>query len=333
MARTFRFTTTRTIATALFAALSVMLSACSQRESNEVVIYCSVDQMHSSPILAEFERETGIRVKAVYDSEAVKTVGLVNRLRAESRNPQADVFWNNEAARSFQLHTEGVIDRPRPFAARARVLVYNTNLVQPGEAPRSIFDLADPKWRGKTGMAYPLFGTTATHAAALFVVFGDDRARAFFQLLKDNDVRIYEGNSTACEQVTQGHCAIGMTDTDDFWERRARGSPIEMVYPDQADTDRGSAIGCLVIPNTVSAVTGGRNTNEARRLVEYLHSRRVEEKLAFGPSRQIPLLGADVPVPNGVKRSSELRVMEVDYAKVAETLPQSAEFLSRLFQR
>src|SRR5687768_18213315 len=80
----------------------VGLAGC-RKPRPEVVIYVSQDQVYAEPILREFSRRTGIRVRAVYDSEAVKTVGLVNRLLAEKSNPQCDVFWNNEALRTHQL--------------------------------------------------------------------------------------------------------------------------------------------------------------------------------------------------------------------------------------
>src|SRR5580700_4973525 len=72
-------------------------------KSPEVVIYTSQDEVYAEPIFKDFEKETGIPVRAVYDSESVKTVGLVNRLIAESANPQCDVFWNNEEFRTRQL--------------------------------------------------------------------------------------------------------------------------------------------------------------------------------------------------------------------------------------
>ena len=64
--------------------------------SNEVVIYTSQDQVYAEPILKEFEQQTGMKVLAVFDSESVKTFGLVNRLIAEKDRPQCDLFWNNE---------------------------------------------------------------------------------------------------------------------------------------------------------------------------------------------------------------------------------------------
>ena len=65
-------------------------------EQKQVIIYTSLDKVLSEPILEAFEKETGIKVLDVYDSEATKTTGLVNRLIAEKNNPRADVFWNSE---------------------------------------------------------------------------------------------------------------------------------------------------------------------------------------------------------------------------------------------
>jgi len=72
-------------------------------EQEQVVIYTSLDKVFSEPILKAFERQTGIKVLDVYDSEATKTTGLVNRLIAEKNNPRADVFWNSEIGRTIVL--------------------------------------------------------------------------------------------------------------------------------------------------------------------------------------------------------------------------------------
>ncbi len=64
--------------------------------TDAVVLYCAQDQVYAEPILADFYRETGIRVQAVYDSEAVKTVGLANRLLSERTYPICVVFWGND---------------------------------------------------------------------------------------------------------------------------------------------------------------------------------------------------------------------------------------------
>jgi ABC-type thiamine transport system substrate-binding protein len=73
-----------------------------------VVVYVSHDQVFSEPILRDFEKETGIQVRAVYDTEETKSAGAMNRLIAEKRNPQADVYWANEPIRAEVLRQQGI---------------------------------------------------------------------------------------------------------------------------------------------------------------------------------------------------------------------------------
>ncbi len=129
-----------------------------------VVIYTSQDQVYAEPILKEFEKQTGIEVRAVYDSEAVKTVGLVNRLIAERDHPQCDIFWNNEELRTRQLAAIGVFEKWAAAGQRSRRIAVNTNKVSLAAAPRSLTELTNETWRGKVALAYPLFGTTAAQA-------------------------------------------------------------------------------------------------------------------------------------------------------------------------
>ena len=84
-------------------------TGCSENRSNQVVVYAAQDQVYAEPIFESFTRETGIRVLPLFDSEAVKTVGLANRLLAEKSHPQCDVFWGNEEMRARQLGGAGYI--------------------------------------------------------------------------------------------------------------------------------------------------------------------------------------------------------------------------------
>src|SRR5207248_4016558 len=119
------------------------------------------------------------------------------------------------------------------FAARARVLLVNTQLVPEAERPTGIQDLTDPKWKGKVGIAKPLFGTTATHAACLFAAWGDDRAKAYFKGLKANGVQVLSGNKQVAQAVSSGQAAFGLTDTDDAMGEIDAGNPVAIVYPDR----------------------------------------------------------------------------------------------------
>ncbi|MBI5155580.1 ABC transporter substrate-binding protein, partial [Candidatus Poribacteria bacterium] len=190
------------------AAVVAALAACKEeppkaeyisKPPREVVVYTALDREFSEPIFTRFTEKTGITVKPVYDTESVKTVGLVNRLLAEKARPVCDVFWNNEIVRSIQLKREGITDAYRSpnadsipenirdpeghwtgFAARGRVILVNAEKLGKEVPPARVSDLADPRWKGRAAFAKPLFGTTATHAAVLWVTEGEEKAGAFW---------------------------------------------------------------------------------------------------------------------------------------------------------
>jgi iron(III) transport system substrate-binding protein len=329
-----------------FLGLMLVLAACSSdapRGKGSVVIYTSLDQIFSEPILGDFEAETGIKVRALYDTEAAKTTGMVNRLIAEKSNPQADVFWNSEVGRTIILKNKGVLapykspsaaDIPAEFkdaegywagfAARARILIYNTDLVSPDDVPGSIFELTEPKWRGQVALANPLFGTTATHTAALFLALGDEGAREYFEALKQNDVVIVPGNATSRDRVRDGEILIGFTDTDDANIAIRDGKPVGIVFP---DTD---GIGTLLIPNTIAMIKNGPNPENAKKLIDYLLSEEVESKLAFARSAQIPLR-AGVERPEGVPDFESVKTMTIDFERIAAKMEETAPYLQALY--
>jgi iron(III) transport system substrate-binding protein len=299
--------------------------------------------VYSEPILKDFEAETGIRVRAVYDAEAVKTVGLVNRLLAEKERPQADVFWNNEIVRTLYLKREGVLqpcfpafaeDLPEDmkdddgywygFAARARVIVYNPDKISGIEVPRTTFEMTAPKYRGRVAMAKPLFGTTATHAAVWVAYFGEDEARRMFEELLGNRIMVEAGNSTVRDRVAEGAAWLGWTDTDDVYSGKARGQRLDMVLPDQ------DGMGALVIPNTLSLVANSRNPDEGNALINFLLRPAVERRLAECDSHQIPVRGS-ISVPHGCYRLTDIKAMPVDWDEVLNVLTKTGEMMQELF--
>lgn len=325
--------------------LSIAWSLSPAAAAREVVVYTSVDQVFSEPILKDFDKRTGIATRAVYDVEASKTTGLVNRLLAERRNPKCDVFWNNEVARTIILmknnvlqpyHSPAARDLPEPFkqidgyfagfAARARVLVYNTRMLNPSEAPRSIFDLIRPKWKGKFAMAYPLFGTTATHIAALYVSLGRERTERFLRGLKANGVVIVDGNSVVRDIVVAGELPVGLTDTDDVNVAIRAGKSVKMIYPDK------DGIGTLLIPNTVGLINNAPNPEEGKRLIDYLLSKEVESRIAFSESANMPLRDG-VEKPPHIPEFTDIKAMSVDYLDIAANIKESAKFCRDLFVR
>lgn len=318
---------------------------CTTDTRDTVVIYVAHDEMYSRPILDEFERETGLRVLAQYDTEASKTTGLVNRILAERSRPRADVFWNNEVAQTIRLKNEGALEKYTSplaegipakfrdaagywtgFAARARVIIYNTELVS--EPPRSIQELANPEWKGRAAIAYPMFGTTATHAAAWFAWWGDERAIEFFRSLNANDVAILPGNAAVRDLVARGEYAWGLTDTDDANGGVEDGFPVKWLLPDQ-DPD-GAGLGTVLIPNTAALVRGGPNPDGGRRLIDFLLRPETEATLAASRSLQIPLRPG-VPAPDAAPRIETVQAMNVEFDAIAAKIPAMMDFIEREF--
>jgi iron(III) transport system substrate-binding protein len=329
-------------ATLLFCGLlSVACGGCWSANENSVAVYTALDAEFSESILEQFSRETGIEARPKFDVESTKTVGLANAIIAERARPRADVFWNNEIVNTLRLRDEGLLDvylspigqqYPQAFrasdgtwhgfAARARVLIVNTRVVPEGERPTSIHDLANPKWRGKIGIAKPLFGTTATHAACLFAAWGEEKAKEYFRSLKANDVQILAGNKQVALSVTSGQLAFGLTDTDDAIIEKEKGEPVEIVYPDR----QSDQLGTLFIPNTLSIIKGCPHPEQARKLVDYLLQPAVEAKLAEGESAQIPL-NPQTQATVRVETPQTVKAMPVDFDAAVKMWERAASFI------
>ena len=221
--------------------LAIALFACGKTSKNEVVVYCTVDQVFSEPILKDFENQTGITVRPVFDTEETKSTGVMNRLIAEQNNPQCDVFWSGDPVRNNVLKSKGITgsyqskatrqipayfrdsdDHWTGFSARARVLIYNKTLIQKENLPQELSDLTQERFKEKFAIANPLFGTTTFHVAALFTAWGEDKAKQWMNSLKGKDVIIATSNGDVKKRTMTGEILFGLTDTDDAFQATAK---------------------------------------------------------------------------------------------------------------
>ncbi len=292
------------------AAIGLALSACHRQAEPraEVVLYTSTDDAFLAPILDAFEAETGVRVRLVGDTEATKTTGLTMRLLAEKDAPRCDVWWSSEPMGTIALAEQGVLEPggmrglvPEGWpgdligpgftwvgmAERARVIAYASDRVP--EPPTTLAALTDPAWKGRIGIARPQFGTTRGHMALLHARWGAEAFEAWLTALRDNGVRLYDGNARVIRAIHEGEIDVCLTDTDDVWVAQANGWPIGMVYEAAADHPRWPSPGPTTIPNTVAIVRGGPNPAPARALAAFLVSPGLERLLAESESRNVPV--------------------------------------------
>jgi iron(III) transport system substrate-binding protein len=277
-----------------------------------VILYCAQDQEYAEPLLRQFEQETGIKVKAVYDSEAVKTVGIANRLLAERSHPQCDVFWGNEELRTRQLAAQDVFRETNGWAAfghRSRRIVISTNLLAVNTAPRSLLELTNSIWRGKVALAYPQFGTTGTHMNALRQLWGESNWLVWCRALVANGAKFVDGNSVVVKLVGCDDAAIGFTDSDDILAGQREGLPVAML-PLGAES--------LLIPNTVGVIRNAPHAAAAEKLQEWLQKPEVAKRLVEAHA----LESADAPAGIG---------LQPDWTALLRDLDKTTKELNEVF--
>lgn len=298
-------------------------------DATTVTLYTSVDEPYARPLIDEFQRQTGIRVNLITDVEASKSVGLVERLRAERDHPQADVWWGNECVLTINLADDGILtpydspsaadipaaykDADHRWAAsilRVRMLISargNTDKAQVPAPALRLSDLLKRELNGKISLARPTAGTTGSHVAALYVLWGADRARTFFRGLHENGAVLLGGNGVVAEYVARGELRAGVCDNDDAADANESIAPITAVLPDQ---NAGEA-GTLAMPCALGMVAGCRHESAARKLIDFLLSHETEKKLlqthfAWCSTRDTTGKG---------------HFMDVDYHAVAKVMP------------
>jgi iron(III) transport system substrate-binding protein len=339
----------------------VCLVGCVPQQEKRVVLYSASDREYATPILDAFERaNAGVEIARQFDVEASKTLGLVTRIEREKERTRCDVFWNNELLHTIRLQKQGLLASRRwkvpdnwpkelrakdgtwiGFAARARVLLVNKNkLSNPTMRPKSVLELADEKWQHQCALAYPVYGTTATHMAVLAShaqTLRSESARnePYYDSAKGLDwpkwtkawienAVVLAGNKQVALAVSSGELAWGLTDTDDAIVEMESGNPVEIVFPDQGDL----SFGTVLIPNTISVLRNAPNPRAAALLADYLVSEKAEARLTMGNSAQFP-------VWPGAKTQSRLsgsvgaKWANVDFEKAADTWVEVIEDLKR----
>lgn len=321
-----------------------VFAGCS-RNRRQVVVYTSVDQVYSEKIFKAYEDATGVDVIPKYDVEAQKTVGLVNELIGEKDNPQADVFWSGEILQTILLKESGVlasatlanaaglpesfVDKDNTwfgFGGRARVLLYNKTLISREDLPATMKEIAKSSHIKQAGIAYPIFGTTATQAAVLYSCFGSEEAKAFYQELYDSGIVVLDGNGVVKDYVAQKKLIMGLTDTDDALSEMAVNKDLDILFLDQEE----GGIGTLVIPNTVAKIRNGPHPEEADLFMNDLISAETEQVLVDDQWIQIPVHeGVEGPDAIGGK----IRIMEVDFNRAYGYTEESKTDLTSIFIR
>ena len=294
----------------------VVLLGCGRQEPS-VVLYAAQDRVFAEPVLREFRSSGGIEVRALYDSEATKTVGLANRLIAESARPQAEVWWSNEEMRTRQLVSRGILEGDwRTFGERRRVWVVRKGSTDwEGKSPMLSW-LTNAEWKGRVAMAYPVFGSTTTHLLALRERWGDAVWKNWCRALAENRPLVVDGNSVVVRLVARGDAALGLTDSDDVAFSKREGLVVEAI-PMVAGEG-------LVIPNTVAFVAGNHRSLAASNLLAFLSGGAVRDRMIAA--------GALDAVTNSTSSGDGL-LTDLEWDRLLTEFDDSVAWLKEVFVR
>jgi len=195
---------------------------------------------------------------------------------------------------------------------RTRRIVFNTNLLTAATAPRAFSDATNAAWRGKAAVAYPLFGTTATHFQALRQLWGDEGWQKWCRALAASHPFLVDGNSVVVKQVARGEAWFGFTDSDDIAGAQREGFPVAAM-PVTPET--------LFIPNTVGVIRNCPHPEAAERLFEFISNPKVSQQLAG--------LGALEGATLGPAQAGE--GLHVDWDKLLRDLESATEETKQIF--
>ena len=317
----------------------LLLYLINPKNDNSLLVYCSHDSVYSSDIFKDFEQKTGIKIVPRFDTEATKSLGLVEMLKAEKDNPQCDVFWNNELLGMMELQKQGILEPYRGkgygripgkfkdpegywtgFAARLRVVIFNTGKVRPDQAEvTNRFSTGD---LSRVCIAKPLYGTTFTHYCAMWSEYGEDKLKELQDNWTSRGLIIVNGNAASKDAVAGGSCDFGWTDTDDYFDAKKNNGHVA-VLPARLESGK-----TICIPNTVAVIKGTKKKENAQKLVDYLLSEECEIKLANSKARQIPLGPVDeTKLPEEMKDLKKWAAESINVSDLSDVYPKCLAWL------
>jgi len=256
-------------------------------EGNNVVLYCPESPDLSAKIGQAFEAQTGIKVDVQYGG----TNAIVNRLLAEKRNPNADVWYGGGGLLSFLYgKRQGLTTPYTPEAFEnmpvqrgnvylrdkdwhfvgAEVFVigfaYNPKVLAREDAPKTWQALLDPKWAGQIQMPNPAASGTATLTVLSLIMErirqGGTEAQAweYFEALADSVALFPESGAGPTRAVAKGDAKIGICFSFMPWGMAKRGESVDFILPEQTP----------VIANPVALVNGSKRPTNGKKLYDFI---------------------------------------------------------------
>lgn len=329
----------RTLAAATALTLTAPLALAACGGSDALVIYSGRSEVLVGPLFAQFTEETGIPVEVRYGTSSE----LAAQLAEEGESTPAEVYFSQDAGALGAVAAAGLL-APLPAEAatlvpeayrskdgtwtgvtgRARAIAYDPRQVPAEELPTSVWELTDPKWRGKLAIA-PTNASFQSFVTAMRVTDGDERTRAWLEGIVANDPLIYESNMPILEAVDAGQAALGLINHYYWFEKAAEVGADAMTA--QLAFTAPKDPGTLVNVAGVGITKSGAEDANAAALVEWLLSPAIQQWFVEN-TQEYPLLPS-VAAADGVPPLDTLRGPDIELAQL-EDLPGTLTMLQEV---
>ena len=319
---------------AISSLLALSLAACGgesqgaqpvgQASDEEITVYSGRSRPLVKPVLDDFEKATGITVEVRYGD----TAAMAAQLQEEGGRTPADVFLAQDAGALGAVAGEDllaglpdeVLDKvPAAYrdeggqwvgvTGRSRTMVYNVGQVAEDDLPKSVFELTEPEWKGRVGIA-PTNGSFQAFITAMRVEHGEQRTQDFLDGHKANDAQIREGNAPIVADVDNGRLAAGLVNHYYVYELATeKGTSVDALKAKNYFFPDGD-IGALVNVSGVGVLKGADDDPDARAFVDYLLGSQAQTYFAQ-ETYEYPLV-AGVSSARGLPQLSSLNTPDID---------------------
>lgn len=301
----------------------ITLVACNASEKTStqqktLVVYSPNSEGLINAIVPLFEQKHNVKVELIQAG----TGQLIKRLQSEKSAPYADVMFggsfatikdNKELFLEYKsVNDANVIDAYKnktgfitPYALDGSVLLVNKNLIGDIKID-SYADLLNPKLKGKIASADPSNSSSAfAQLTNMLLAMGGYENDAAWKYVKDLytniDGKLKSGSSAVYKSVADGEMVVGLTYEDPAVKLMNDNAPVQVVYPKE---------GAVYLPAASAVVKGAKNEELAKKFIDLLLSKEVQDALGSSTTNR-PVL-KDAKISNKMTPFEKINVIEED---------------------
>ncbi len=324
-----------TVLSTLVTALVLAGCGADDSKSDSLTVYSGREEELVQPLIDMFEETTGMTVDVRYGESAE----LAATIAEEGGNSPADVFFSQDPGSLGAVDDElaelpqGTLDRVAErfrdsggkwvgTSGRTRVLAYNTDALTEDQVPDSVFDLTDPAWKGKIGIA-PTNASFQAFVTAMRLSAGEERTKQWLVDLKQNDPKTYEKNTPIVEALATGEIELGLVNHYYLYlvKEEQPEAPVANHFLAKGDP------GALVSVAGAGTLASAGNTEGAQRFIDFLLSDEGQRFYTDSAEEAEYPLVAGIEAKKGLPPLDTLEGPNVDLSTFGAELSSTLELL------